>query len=172
MIEMTENSSEEKRYDTLILGSGNILLGDDGFGPAVVDHLIQNFELPKKALALDVGTGIQEILFDLVLSDHPPEKILVVDVMDQKSPPGRLSWRKPDSLPQRASGIFSLHLPPAAEMLTELEKKGVEVWLLCCQPGEISETLQQGLSRPVSLAVLQASEKIYRILKGVPDFSE
>jgi len=167
-----DNDSEEKRLDTLILGSGNILFGDDGFGPAVVDHLIQNFELPKKALALDVGTGIQELLFDLILTEHPPEKVLVVDVMDQRDPPGKLFWLKPEFLPERTSGIFSLHLPPVRDLLLELKKKGVEISLLCCQPERIPDTMQIGLSHPVSHAVLKASDKIYRMLNGTADDSD
>ena len=171
-MEMAENSSEEKGFDTLILGCGNILFGDDGFGPAVVAHLIQNYNLPKTALAIDVGTGIQEVLFDLILSEHPPEKVVVIEVMEQKAPPGKLFWLKPESLPERTSGIFSLHLPPARDLLLELKKKGVEISLLCCQPERIPETMQIELSNSVSHAVLKASEKIYKMLNGMSDFSD
>jgi len=163
---------EERRYDTIILGSGNILFGDDGFGPAVVDHLLRNFDLPGTALALDVGTGIQEILFDILLSENPPRKILVVDVLDQQAPPGKLFWLKPDALQKRGNGIFSLHLPPAPEMLKELEKKGIEVWVLCCQPGEISQTMRIGLSPIMAQAVLKACDKIYKILNRTSDDSD
>ena len=53
----------------VVFGCGNILYGDDGFGPAVIKHLQENYPLPADVLVLDVGTSIRDILFDLVLSD-------------------------------------------------------------------------------------------------------
>lgn len=31
---------------TLILGCGNILFGDDGFGPAVIEYLLSHYDIP------------------------------------------------------------------------------------------------------------------------------
>jgi coenzyme F420 hydrogenase subunit delta len=42
---------------TLVFGWGNILFGDDGFGPAVVKYLQDNYPLPEEVLALDAGTS-------------------------------------------------------------------------------------------------------------------
>jgi len=161
---------KEKNTEILVLGSGNILFGDDGFGPAVIAHLTQNFELPQKVQAWDVGTAIQEILFDLILSEDLPQELLVIDVMDQKLKPGKIFWLKPEALPRQSSGFFSLHLPPTREMLLKLVKKGVNVWLVCCQLKQIPNQVQPGLSRPVAKAVLQASKEIYKILIGMKDF--
>lgn len=163
--------NEKEKLDVLILGSGNILFGDDGFGPAVVEHLLKNFHLPKTALALDVGTGIQDILFDIILSENPPSKIIVVDVFDQNNDPGKISWLKPDSILKKGSRTFSLHLPPPSEMLEELEKKGVKVELVLCQPAHIPDKVQIGLSKRVSEAVLKASLEIYKMLCREADFS-
>ena len=63
----------------LIFGCGNILIGDDGFGPAVIGHLLANFDLPPDVAAFDVGAGIREILFDLMLMAHRPKVIFIVD---------------------------------------------------------------------------------------------
>jgi coenzyme F420 hydrogenase subunit delta len=49
----------------LIFGCGNILWGDDGFGPAVIQCLNEQYRLPADVLALDVGTSIRDLLFDL-----------------------------------------------------------------------------------------------------------
>lgn len=162
-------NAEQEKPDVLILGSGNILFGDDGFGPAVVDHLLKNFHLPKTALALDVGTGIQDVLFDIILSENPPSKILVVDVFDQNNAPGSLSWLNPDSIRKKGERTFSLHLPPPSEMFKQLEQKGVMVKLLLCQPAHIPDMVQIGLSKPVAEAVLKASLEIYKMLSSEAD---
>jgi coenzyme F420 hydrogenase subunit delta len=39
----------------LIFGCGNILWGDDGFGPAVIPALTERYPLPTDLLALAVG---------------------------------------------------------------------------------------------------------------------
>lgn len=48
----------------VIFGCGNILFGDDGFGPAVFKELQENYVLPCNFLALDAGTSIWDILFE------------------------------------------------------------------------------------------------------------
>ena len=47
----------------LIFGCGNTLWGDDGFGPAVIEHLHRHYQLPEDVI---VGTSIRDLLFDLV----------------------------------------------------------------------------------------------------------
>ncbi len=65
----------------LIFGCGNVLIGDDGFGPAVIDHLLANFDLPGGVAAFDVGTSARELLFDLVLMPDKPKVIFIVDAV-------------------------------------------------------------------------------------------
>ena len=70
----------------LIFGCGNVLMGDDGFGPAVIKRLNSHHDLPADAHAEDVGTSVRDILFNLTLLDKRPEHIVVVDATDK---PGR-----------------------------------------------------------------------------------
>ncbi len=48
----------------LIFGCGNVLFGDDGFGPAAIEHLHQHHDLPETIMAEDVGTSIGGCLGD------------------------------------------------------------------------------------------------------------
>ena len=73
---------------TLILGCGNTLFGDDGFGPAVIDYLEKHCRVPEEVAILDVGTGTREILFNMVLSDKRPKTIIIVDAVDVGRTPG------------------------------------------------------------------------------------
>jgi hypothetical protein len=71
----------------LIFGCGNPLLGDDGFGPEVIERLLADHALPEWVGALDVGTAIRDILFDLLLVPHKPERLIVIDAMDRTGRP-------------------------------------------------------------------------------------
>ena len=57
---------------TVILGCGNWLCGDDGFGPAVAQRLERDFEIPPDVHVLNAGTSVREILFDIALSGRRP----------------------------------------------------------------------------------------------------
>lgn len=45
----------EKRV--LILGCGNLLFGDDGFGPMTAQYIRENLEIPQDICVMDVETG-------------------------------------------------------------------------------------------------------------------
>ena len=47
---------------TLVLGIGNTLLGDEGVGGAVIDHLHANGGIPADVGLLDGGTGSMVLL--------------------------------------------------------------------------------------------------------------
>ena len=66
-----------------VFGCGNPLLGDDGFGPAVIRDLEQKQCLPQGAFALDVGTAIRDYLFDYLLAEElRPKHLVVVDAVE------------------------------------------------------------------------------------------
>src|SRR3989304_5109323 len=83
----------------LILGVGNVLFGDDGFGPATVDYLLQNYKIPDDVYVMDVGIGAGDVLFTLALSQKKPEKIILLDVGDMKRKPGEIFELSMDDLP-------------------------------------------------------------------------
>ena len=55
------------RARVLILGVGNLLFGDDGFGPAVAEHLDKLYAPSDDVYIMDVGTGVRKLLFTLTL---------------------------------------------------------------------------------------------------------
>ena len=71
--------SDQQGAQTMILGCGNILLGDDGFGPAVIARL-HEIGVPEAVQAIDVGTSIREQLLDYLLDPRlRPPMLVVVD---------------------------------------------------------------------------------------------
>src|SRR5512135_1280276 len=94
----------------LIFGCGNVLLGDDGFGPAVIEHLGNNYLLPESVLIMDVGTSIRDILFDLMLSEQRPQKLVVIDAVDYPNRrPGEIFEIPVEGVPAQKISDFSLH---------------------------------------------------------------
>jgi len=147
----------------LVLGCGNILFGDDGFGPAVADYLSDRGSLPGDVCVLNLGTSVRPILFDLVLSEVRPQKIVIVDAVDASREPGELFDLEIDSLPEVKIDDFSMHQLPTSNLLRELRDLcGVEVRILVCQIGDIPGEVAPGLSIPVEQAVARAADLLAR----------
>lgn len=147
----------------LILGCGNILLGDDGFGPAVAQRLEADFTIPADVCVFDAGTSVREILFDTILSDKKPSKVVIVDAMDCGRKPGEIFSPDLDSYPEVKLDDFSMHQIPTSNLLRELRDLcGIEVIVIACQVTGTCESVSPGLSNPVEAAVEHAVEMLAR----------
>jgi coenzyme F420 hydrogenase subunit delta len=152
----------------LIFGCGNILWGDDGFGPAVIARLNRNYALPDGVLALDVGTSIRDILFDLILSEHKPQQLIIVDAVEYPDRrPGEVFEIPVEGIPETKVSDFSLHQFPTVNMLQELkDHSGMEVKIIVGQTEFIPQEVQPGLTAAMQRAVEAACEKIMALLKA------
>ena len=152
----------------LVFGCGNILFGDDGFGPAVVQRLIKTQALPQEVLVMDVGTSIRDILFDLLLSEKKPEKLIIVDAVDYPDrKPGEVFFIPVEAIPEKKTADFSLHQFPTVNMLQELkDHTRVDVKILVAQAAQIPEEVKPGLSPAMSGAILEACRRIVTEILG------
>jgi coenzyme F420 hydrogenase subunit delta len=145
----------------LILGCGNVLFGDDGFGPAVAQHLQSHFTIPTDVCVLDTGTSVRNVLFDTMLSDRKPSKIVIVDAMDLEREPGEIFAIDLDSYPEIKIDDFSMHQLPTSNLLRELRDLcGVEVAVMACQVESVPESVNPGLSDAVKAAVERAAKML------------
>jgi hydrogenase maturation protease len=73
---------------TLVLGLGNILLGDEGVGVRVIERFLEQYELPEGAgvRVMDGGT----LGLDLLPYLQDASRLLVVDAVQARKPPGTL----------------------------------------------------------------------------------
>ncbi len=151
----------------LIFGCGNVLYGDDGFGPAVIEHLQHQHQLPEDVLALDVGTSIRDLLFDLILNEKKPGQLIIVDAVDYPDHrPGEVFEIPVEGIPEKKLSDFSLHQFPTVNMLAELQKGSrMQVKIIVAQTGTLPEEVRPGLSEPVQRAVALAGEKIMAAIK-------
>jgi len=145
---------------TLVLGCGNILIGDDGFGPRVIEHLQQHHDLPKDITVLDVGTSARGILFDLLLTSSKPQRIFIVDTVSQSGRAAGEIFELPlEQIPQCKINDFSFHQFPSLNLLQELQQLGgVKVRVLAVQSGRLPDTVQPGLSAAVQAAIPKACQ--------------
>lgn len=153
-----------KRF--LILGCGNVLFGDDGFGPAVVEYILENHKIPSNTYVMDVGTGASEVLLSVALSGNPPEKIIILDAVDLKKKTGEILQIKIDDLPKSGTRDFSPHLFPPVNFLKELQDAfDVDITIVACQIEEIPEFVNPGLSKSVKESIPEAAKVALKLAK-------
>ena len=147
------------RASTVVLGCGNILFGDDGFGCAVVEYVNAHYHIPDDVCLLDAGTGVRKLLFTLTLSPSRPERLLIVDAFDAGRAAGEFFEINPAQIPAIKLDDFSMHQIPTSNLLRELQECcGVEVRVLACQTGPLPEEIAPGLSPALRTAVPRAAE--------------
>ncbi len=152
----------------LVLGCGNRLFGDDGFGCDVADYLQAHYHIPDDVYVMDVGTCARKLLFTLCLSPRRPRQIILVDAVDKGRRPGEIFELPLDDIPEEKRDDFSLHQVPSSNLAKDLKDAGVDVRVIVCQVGRVPDSVELGLSEPVARAVPLACAKIAELLSAIP----
>ncbi len=149
--------------EILVFGCGNILFGDDGFGPEVVQYLQKNFDIPPHVYVGDAGLSVRTYLFNIVLSEKKPGKIIIVDAVDLGKPAGSIFHLDVDGMPEIKCDDFSMHQVPTSNLLKELKNFcGVNVKIIASQVQYIPEEVSPGLSSVMKNAIPAACELILK----------
>jgi len=146
----------------LVAGIGNIFLGDDGFGPAVVRRLAEGGELPEQVRVVDYGIRGMHLAYDLL---DGYQSLILVDAVPGEGPPGELIVLEvgPDDL---GSGEFDPHGMAPVAVLASVRQLGGTLppcYLVGCRPASVAEGI--GLSEPVSAAIPQALAAVQVLLR-------
>lgn len=148
-----------------VYGIGNILMGDDGVGPAVVRHLA-SLSLPPGVVLEDLGTPSLDL--PAYLAGH--DTVIFIDAVAGDAPPGTIRVLTRDEITAVAPGIrISPHEPSINDALIVLDFAGTaprDVVLV----GVVPETLEGGmqLSPAVAAAVPLAAELVRGRLSSLP----
>jgi hydrogenase maturation protease len=97
----------------LVLGLGNVLLGDDGLGVEAVERLRRERRLPDDVVAVDGGTLGLALLG--VLGDS--ERAILVDAIAADGPPGTLVRLEGDDAVLAVEQRLSVHQVGVADLL-------------------------------------------------------
>jgi len=146
--------------EILVVGCGNILFKDDGFGPEVIYALEDYFkdkEMPNDTMFIDAGTGAPHYIF--TLPNEKWKKLIIADVVEFNAEPGTLKLFNPFEM---RKGKYEDAHSMATEPLQELAKD-IEVVIVGCRAKEISApNVEMGLTEPVKNAVPKAIEMILK----------
>ncbi len=134
----------------LVLGVGNVLLGDEGVGVRVVEELDNRYQFPEEVSILDGGTAGIELLRYIEGRDL----LIVIDAMRAGLSPGEVFRVEGEEVPQR----FMTRISPHQIGLSDLLAAGI---LSECIPrrmvlfGVEPECLETGirLSGPVNASL-------------------
>lgn len=149
----------------LVLGIGNILWGDEGFGVRAVEAFHCRYALPERVTALDGGTqGLY-----LVQYVREADDLLVFDAIDYGLAPGTLKIVRDGDVPKfTGSKKMSLHQTGFQEVLSAADLLGdypSRLALVGCQPLDL-ENWGGPLTEPVRDAIEEAVEAARDLLLG------
>ncbi|MEW5693097.1 MAG: hydrogenase maturation protease [Candidatus Hydrogenedentota bacterium] len=151
----------------MVLGCGNVLFGDDGFGPETVEYLSKNYKIPEDVYVMDCGTSVREVLFNIILSQTRPERIIIVDAMDVGRTPGEVFEPDISEIQGIKINDFSMHQLPTSNLLKELKELcEVDVKIVSVQVEHIPSEVSTGLSKTVRDSIPRACDKILLLCRA------
>ncbi|GAA5066575.1 HyaD/HybD family hydrogenase maturation endopeptidase [Roseibacterium beibuensis] len=124
---------------TLILGIGNVLWADEGFGVRCVEELARRWSLGPDVHVMDGGT---QGLYLLPFLDDA-ETLIVFDAVDYGLPPGTLKLIEGDDVPSfMGAKKMSLHQTGFQDVIATARLMGScpeTLILIGCQPEELED---------------------------------
>ena len=147
----------------LILGVGNILLRDDGFGV----HLIQSLEetaFPPNVQILEAGT----VSHQLIPAFRSIDYLIVIDAVEAGDAPGSIFKFSPKDMNFHSEQKISLHQISLTDVLQMAELTGAKpkTVIIAVQPKDVS-TWGLELSDEVRMAMPKVKELVFDELKKI-----
>ena len=113
----------DEDFHTLVLGIGNLLWADEGFGVRMVEEMHRRYQFPDGVRLMDGGTQGLYLVQYVKAARH----LLVFDAIDYGEPPGTLKLIRGADVP-RFMGVkkMSLHQTGFQEVISAAELLGWE----------------------------------------------
>lgn len=96
-----------------ILGIGNLIVGDEGFGVHTVRYLVENYDFPDNVFVMDGGTA--GLYMSPFLEECDP--VIVIDVVDIDAEPGSMHYYSNEDV---KAGKLSTRMSPHQLGLLEI----------------------------------------------------
>jgi hydrogenase maturation protease len=148
---------------TYVLGLGNVLMGDDGFGPTVVHAFQRDCQVDGDVEVVDLGTPGLDLTPWFADAGH----VIVIDTVSAPLPSGTLCvYEKSDLAKHAPCARVSPHDPGVRETVATLEFAGRaprEVTIIGVVPQ--TTALSTELSAPVTAALPEAVEAVAAALE-------
>ncbi|MDA9408785.1 HyaD/HybD family hydrogenase maturation endopeptidase [Bradyrhizobium sp. CCBAU 45384] len=156
------NPKDKKRI--LVLGIGNILWADEGFGVRAVEEFHRRYDVDDNVTVLDGGTQGLYLVSFLERADC----LIVFDAIDYGLLPGQLKLVRDDEVPKfTGAKKVSLHQTGFQEVLSAadlLGRRPRELALIGCQPLDL-ENWGGPLTAPVRFQIAAAIKLACELLE-------
>ena len=168
MIENMMVEPAKKTIRLLVLGLGNVLLGDDGLGAAAVARLERTYRIPPEVQLEDGGTLGMALLGMIAESD----RVILVDAVRTDSPPGTLVRIDGEEVMDAVRDRLSPHQVGVADLLDAarlIDSYPVSVTLLGLVPEKIelsvvrTGAVEAGLDMLVAAIVCEVQSLGYKM---------
>lgn len=104
----------------LVLGLGNTIMTDDGFGVRAVEALSSRFRFHGEVRLLDGGTLGLDLLPHLEAIEH----LLIIDALEMKMAPGTVVRLEGEEVPRAFASKLSVHQMGVQDLLAVSELMG------------------------------------------------
>ncbi len=160
----TQHDSARRSERVLVAGIGNMFFGDDGFGPAVVRHMVEMHDLPRQVRVVDYGIRGLHLAYDLL---DGYDTLIVIDTLPGRSTPGDLTVLEVGEGDVGSENVDPHGMSPVAVLASVRQLGGTlpPTWVVGVQPLSLDEGID--LSPPVQAAVSRASEVVISLLTKV-----
>ena len=149
--------------EIVIVGCGNPLFGDDGFGPAVIEEM-EKLTLPDNVTIQDGGAGAPHFIFNF-LNPEVTKKLIVVDIADFNAKPGSIS--KISGRDLKPGAYIDPHSWDGVDQLCRI-KDQIDTTVVLCQPAKAiikgDADVDMELSEEVKNAIPKAIQVILEII--------
>ncbi len=147
----------------LILGVGNLLLKDDGFGVHLINSL-KDTVFPENIKVLEAGTVSHQLIPLL----HEVDFLIVVDVVEAGDTPGSLFRFSPGDMKFASEQKVSLHQISLVDVLQMAEMTGrkPQTVIIGVQPKDVSSWSLE-LSDELNAVIPKVKELIFKELKNI-----
>ncbi len=145
----------------LILGVGNLLLTDDGFGVHVINEL-RNFPLPSSVTLIEAGI----VSHQLIPNFHEADLLIFIDAVEAGDTPGSIFRFKPEDMQFMSQLKASLHDMSLIDVLhmTALTGERPETIIIAVQPKDVRSCSME-LNDEVKTAIPKVIELIFEELR-------
>jgi len=133
------NTLDDPRCEVLVLGIGNLLWADEGFGVRCVQKLAAEWAVPEGVTVMDGGTqGLY-----LLPYVQGAKRLIVFDAIDYGLPPGTMKRVEGDEVPRfMGAKKMSLHQTGFQEVISAADLTGQlpeALLLIGVQPEELED---------------------------------
>lgn len=151
-------------HENLIVGCGNILYGDDGFGPEVIKYMQDNNVHPDGDTCLiDAGTSAPHYIF--TLPEDKWRNIIIIDIASMNEEPGTIKVLNLDDVHDEER-YMDVHGMSATYPLHQLKDK-VNIKLLTIQPENVPPEIDIRLSEVLEEKIPLTVEKTLELLDSM-----